>query len=107
MITNEQRAKLIGWKERESEQWPWFAPGERPKRELPSYDTDANAVAELRKFVRARGKVEEWCQALFEMTAVDKPKFQAMFAMLDATPAQQTAAFDTVFKPDLERINET
>jgi hypothetical protein len=107
MITNEQRAKLIGWKERESEQWPWFAPGERPKRELPSYDTDANAIAELRAFVRAQGKVEEFCQALFERTAIDKPKFDAMFSMLAATPQQLCAAFDATFKDELERINET
>lgn len=90
MITNEQRAKLIGV----------------PANAYFKFDTDANAASELRAFVRARGKVEEWCQALFEMTAVDKPKFQAMFAMLDATPRQQTAAFDATFKTDLERIND-
>lgn len=102
MITNETRARLIGWhKYNDSTLWCPI-----DETELPAFDTDANAVAELRKFVRARGKVEEWCQALFEMTAVDKPKFQALFAMLDATPRQQTAAFDATFKTDLERIND-
>ena len=126
MITNETRAKLIH---------PDYrvgiilgAHGEADRRVLTNqpdgphrldmgtiksfaYDTDANAVAELRAFVRARGKMREFCGHILQIVApalnIGAFPIERIFDLLDATPAQQTAAFDTVFKPELERINET
>lgn len=106
MITNETRAKLI-----HPEWWDGIPDTEahyfRPSR---PYDTDANAVAELRAFVRARGKEAEFTNALAD--AVEGGRFPYTdvfnvadaFILLDATPAQQCAAFDTVFADDLEKL---
>lgn len=99
MITNETRARLV------SRPRYWGA-----RFDGPFYDTDANAVAELRAFVRARGKVDDFVDALYDLLArTSREIITAAFTfdMLDATPAQQCAAFDIVFKDELERINET
>ena len=125
MITNETRAKLIGWERRmipvmhggfaeaDGPVYPepyWFAPdGSRRKSPLP-YDTDANAVAELRAFVRARGKEFDFVLAVWREVVGYIPMDPTEgdeFDFLDATPAQQCAAFDAVFADDLERIHET
>lgn len=114
MITNETRAKLLGYKCEdfgcEGKQWS------RPLTEhtrmapvlVPSYDTDANAVTELRAFVRARGKVERFQLELWNVVIGCAPLFEPSYAqefdLLDATPAQQTAAFDAVFADELSRI---
>jgi hypothetical protein len=102
MITNETRAKLIGL-ERGYHGW------ERNGRLVStSFDTDANAVAELRTFVRARGKEIEFAKQLSGFDDEPPSLFSVCFdVFIDATPQQQTAAFDATFKDDLERINET
>lgn len=71
----------------------------------PQYDTDASAVAELRAFVRERGKENLFTRALDRQLTADT-RGVSRFELLDATPAQQAAAFDTVFRDELERINE-
>ena len=123
MITNETRAKLVGWERRmipvmhggfaeaDGPVCPepyWFGPdGSRRKSPLP-YDTDANAVAELRAFVRARGKEIEFTKQLSGFDDEPPSLFSVCFdVFIDATPQQQAAAFDTVFRDELERINET
>ena len=95
MITNETRARLIGYVRLKAGR-------------LPNFMLDANAVAELRAFVRARGKEAEFSDALMALLPVDVRANPAywFFDILDATPAQQNAAFDAVFRDDLERINE-
>ena len=113
MITNETRAKLIGWKLpttgklRTCDKCGWKSPeSERPLL-APSYDTDANAVAELRAFVRARGKRGEFAiQLALELAGGDFSVHgdAKYFEFADATPQQQTAAFDAVFRDELERI---
>lgn len=123
MITNETRAKLIGWERRmipvmhggfaeaDGPVYPepyWFGPdGSRRKSPLP-YDTDANAVAELRAFVRARGEEIEFVTTLHRIIGDEAvADVGSNWAMLNVTPAQQTVAFDAVFRDELERINET
>lgn len=110
MITNETRAKLIGWtvwEDYHRNQW-WTPPNESKNLgSAPAYDTDANAVAELRAFVRARGKVREFLLALaaiFGWGAGWEWSNGDVMDALDATPAQQTAAFDAVFADELSRI---
>lgn len=106
MITNETRATLI-----HPEWWDGIPDTEahyfRPSR---PYDTDANAVAELRAFVRARGKEREFERAFINMVKERENELVSHWypwQLLDATPQQQTAAFDAVFRDDLERINES
>ena len=101
MITNETRATLI-----HPEWWDGIPDTEahyfRPSR---PYDTDANAVAELRAFVRARGKEAEFAKQLSGFTDEPPSLFSVCFdVFIDATPAQQCAAFDAVFKDDLEKL---
>ena len=97
MITNETRAKLIGV----------------PANAYFKFDTDANAASELRAFVRARGKMRTFVAALIkvlhdEWRSEDRDHragfTETRFDLIDATPAQQTAAFDATFKDELERI---
>lgn len=125
MITNETRAKLIGRKNRASHVFLTEAEAEHTRQvyaahemddaafvrkgcvvtyvKPPSYDTDANAIAELRAFVRARGKMREFVRALdWQLTA--DTRGVSRFELLDATPAQQTKAFDAVFADDLEKL---
>lgn len=92
MITNEQRARLLGVSKTD------IAFGR-----VPPYDTDANAVAELRAFVRARGKENLFTRALDRQLTADT-RGVSKFESLDATPAQQCAAFDIVFKDELEKL---
>lgn len=124
MITNETRAKLIGWERRmipvmhggfaeaDGPVYPepyWFGPDGSRRKSPPSYDTDANAVAELRAFVRARGKESYFIRALERTEGYgvyqnfDRSAENGWNA-LDTTPQQQTAAFDAVFKDDLEKL---
>ena len=96
MITNETRAKLIG----RSIYWGARFDG-------PFFDTDANAVAELRAFVRARGKHIRFIEKLETVLDLDDNypwDASTVWDALDATPAQQCAAFDAVFKDDLEKL---
>lgn len=106
MASNEDRAKLCGWKFTPHYGWQYkLADGWHP---CPSYDTSLDACAELRAFVRARGKIkrfqlELWnvvlgCVPLFE------PSYEQEFNLLDATPQQLCAAFDATFKDELEKI---
>lgn len=132
MITNETRAKLIGWKNRASHVFLTEAEAEHTRQvyaahemddaafvrkgcvvtyvKPPAYDTDANAVAELRAFVRARGKEKEFGGHILQIVApalnIGAFPVERILDLIDATPAQQTAAFDAVFRDDLERINE-
>lgn len=106
MITNETRANLIGRK------WmhldvPCEGDGHAGCGLVPwDPEHDANAVADLRAFVRARGKEKLFTVAIDRQLTADT-RGASRFELLDATPAQQTAAFDAVFRDDLERINET
>ena len=110
MITNEARAKLIGWKYRPQADIPWVSPSgvgwHHVDEPCPfDFDTDANAVAELRAFVRARGKEAEFAKQLSGFTDEPPSLFSVCFdVFIDATPAQQTKAFDAVFADDLEKL---
>ena len=116
MITNETRAKLLGWERGEWDEvlgQTWLCPCHNQSRTLPSFDTDANAVAELRAFVRARGKMRTFVDALAmvlhdEWRSEDRDHRAGFtgtrFDLLDATPQQQCAAFDIVFKDELEKL---
>lgn len=108
MASNEARAKLIGrtWMHLDV---PCEGDGHAGCGLVPwDPEHDANAVAELRAFVRARGKIkrfqlELWnvvlgCVPLFE------PSYEQEFNLLDATPQQLCAAFDATFKDELEKI---
>ena len=110
MITNETRAKLIGWKLpttgklRTCDKCGWKSPeSERPLL-APSYDTDANAVAELIGYLWHHQGHNAVGRFLHELTKDIGCQRDDAFAMLRATPAQLTKAFDAVFKDDLERI---
>lgn len=88
MITNETRAKLIGSRSFHQERDGY---GEVvDTRPLP-YDTDANAVAELRAFVRARGKEFDFVFAVWREVVgyipMDPTEGDEL-DLLDATPAQ-------------------
>jgi len=109
MITNETRAKLIGWSEHATTAFSGLMKAPDGGVDfIPSYDTDANAVAELRAFVRAQGREIEFAKQLSGFDDEPPSLFSVCFdVFIDATPAQQCAAFDAVFKDDLERINET
>lgn len=63
------------------------------------------ADAELLRFVRKRGKEIEFVITLHRIIG-DKAVADvgSNWAMLDATPAQQCAAFDATFKDELEKI---
>lgn len=105
MITNETRAKLLGRK------WmhldvPCEGDGHAGCGLVPwDPEHDANAVAELRAFVRARGKEAEFAKQLSGFTDEPPSLFSVCFdVFIDATPAQQCAAFDAVFADDLEKL---
>lgn len=110
MASNEERAALIQPNEyriRDGCFEEIFCDGHWEASSAPEYDTDANAVAELRAFVRARGKVVLFIQALRRLVMPNIPdnvSCVAEFLILDATPAQQCAAFDATFKDELEKI---
>lgn len=97
MITNETRARLLGVSKTD------IAFGR-----IPPFDTDANAVAELRAFVRARRKETEFCGHVLQIVAptlnIGAFPIERILDLLDATPAQQCAAFDIVFKNELEKL---
>lgn len=109
MITNETRARLIGWKTTDKYRPQIWRDSSGICRCSTPFDTDANAVAELRAFVRARGKevafleeleaVSSWIGASRNLWS-----YGSVISLLDATPAQQCAAFDTVFKDELEKL---
>lgn len=129
MITNETRAKLIWWKNRASHVFLTEAEAEHTRQvyaahemddaafvrkgcvvtyvKPPSFDTDANAVAELRAFVRARGKEAEFCGHVLQIVAptlyIGAFPVERILDLLSATPQQQCAAFDIVFKNELEK----
>lgn len=108
MITNETRAKLLGRK------WmhldvPCEGDGHAGCGLVPwNPEHDANAVAELRAFVRARGKEAEFCGHVLQIVAptlyIGAFPVERILDLLSATPAQQCAAFDIVFKDDLEKL---
>lgn len=111
MITNKTRAVLIQpgeYRIRGGYFEEVYCDGHWECGDAPEYDTDANAVAELRAFVRARGKDHEFiCHLMRQIGVYPMLNEDDSMNLLDATPQQQTAAFDIVFKTDLERINET
>jgi hypothetical protein len=107
MITNETRAKLIGWGEHTTTAVSGLMKAPDGHVDfLPQFDADANAVAELRAFVRARGKWFEFISALDDITSARPELYSFGWDILNATPQQQTTAFDAVFRDDLERISE-
>ena len=108
MITNGTRATLIGrtWMHLDV---PCEGDGYAGCGFVPwNPEHDANAVAELRAFVRARGKVREFCGHILQIVAptlnIGAFPIERIVDLLDATPTQQTKAFDAVFADDLEKL---
>lgn len=110
MATNEQRARLVGSRSFYQERDGY---GEVVDTRPLSYDTDLNACAELRRYVGERGKTHEFWSALFYAlfggSTVEEAESDGLILedagrFLDATPQQICAAFDAVFKDELEKI---
>ena len=106
MASNEERAKLCGW-EPTANGWVYVdKDGFYP---CPAYDTSLDACAELLRFVRKRGKEFYFVRALERTTGYggyqnSDRSVENGWNALTATPQQLCAAFDAVFKDELEKI---
>lgn len=111
MITNETRAKLIGntakvYADDALSFWCVDATGARGGYwcgKPPSYDTDANATRELINYLWHHQGHNAVGRFFHEITKIVGCTRDDAFSILRATPAQQCAAFDVVFKDELER----